>query len=278
MSNITSNELLAKIHKVSLYILLAFDKVCRENNLTYFIDSGTALGAIRHGGFIPWDDDIDVGMPRKDYERFLQIGRTVLPDEFFIQTHETDPSYKRNAAKLRLKGTIFQEFDDLPFKENGLFIDIFPFDNIPANKYVAKFNIVVLGMMYHVIYSWWNPKKSTSKFRAIIRKCIKMIPESLIECANETYIKYCKKYENIDTGYMTCHYWGMTYSKLNTYIFDTKKLLPVKDIPFEKHSVKIMQDADYYLKIIYGDYMTLPPEAARHGHHYWGRIDFGGYV
>lgn len=77
---------------------------------------------------------------------------------------------------------------------------------------------------------------------------------------------------------MTCHYWGMTYSRLKTYIFDTRKLLPVKEISFEGHALKIVQDADYYLKIMYGDYMTLPPESARQGHHLWGKIDFGGYV
>lgn len=276
--NIPNDDLLAKIHKVSLYILLAFDKVCRENDLTYFLDSGTALGAVRHGGFIPWDDDVDVGMPRKDYERFLQIAHEKLPEEFFLQTRETDPAYKRNAVKLRLKGTVFQEYDSLPYKENGFFIDIFPFDNVPRNRCTAKINIVILGMIHHFIYSYWNPKKSKVKFRSIVRKCIEKIPESAIEYFNRHYIKYCRKYEKIDTGFMTCHYWGMTYSRLNTYIFETKKILPTKEICFESHTVRIVQDADYYLSTMYGDYMKLPPEAARRGHHIYGNIDFGMYI
>lgn len=278
MNNALDEEQLGKIHKVLLYILLAFDKVCRENELTYFLDSGTALGAVRHGGFIPWDDDVDVGMPRKDYDRFLEIGQEKLSEEFFIQTRETDSAYKRNAAKLRLKGTIFQELDDLPLKENGFFIDIFPFDNVPNNKYIAKLNIVVLGAIYHIIESWWSRKKATTKFRRFIRGLIKIIPESFIEYMNDIYIKYCIKNDSLSSGYITCHYWGMTYSRLKPYIFDIDKLLPVKEVLFEGHSVQIVRDTDYYLNIMYGDYMTLPPLSARYGHHARGLIDFGRFI
>lgn len=276
--DMSDDELLARIHKVSLYILLAFDKVCRENDLTYFLDSGTALGAVRHGGFIPWDDDVDVGMPRKDYERFLQIGQTALSDEFFIQTRETDSAYKRNAAKIRLKATVFQEFDDSPFKENGFFIDVFPFDNVPGNKFRAKFHIIKLALVCRVVCSWESRKSAISRLHGAIRKIIKKIPQSFIAQMNEKYIKKCRKYENIDTGYVACHYWGMTYFGLKARVFDIKKLLPVKEIQFEGYPVKIMQDADYYLKKMYGDYMSLPPESERHGHHLYGTIEFGDYV
>ena len=104
------NNLLDSIHRVSLYLLLEFDRVCKENNLTYSLDSGTALGAVRHGGFIPWDDDIDVGMPRKDYETFLRIAQDLLPSDIFVQTSHTEQNYKRNAAKLRLEGTMSHMF------------------------------------------------------------------------------------------------------------------------------------------------------------------------
>ena len=95
---------------------------------------------------------------------------------------------------------------------------------------------------------------------------------------NDRYLRSCRKYENIDTGYMTCHHWGMTYMHCKAYIFDTKKLLPVKDIYCEGEPVRIMQDPDYYLKIMYGNYMELPPESKRYGHHLNGEIDFGEYA
>lgn len=272
-----ANEILSKIHKVSLYILLAFDKVCRENNLTYFLDSGTALGAIRHGGFIPWDDDIDVGMPREDYERFLQIGQEKLPEEFFIQTRETDPAYKRNAAKIRLKGTTFQESEGLLYEQNGFFIDIFPYDNVSKNRIKAKSDIFIKGRLHYLISSWWYGGNGSSKLhRIIVKLIVKRIPKSLIEYLNKIFINSCRKNEYRDTGYMTSYYWVMSFN--HSYIFDTEKLLPVKDIMFEGHPVKIMNCPDYYLKMIYGNYMQLPPEEKRHGHHLNGAIDFGKYI
>ena len=81
---------LLRIQETELEILIKFDEVCRESGLEYFLDAGTLLGAVRHGGFIPWDDDIDVGMPRRDYDKFLEIGQKRLGDSFFLQSRETD--------------------------------------------------------------------------------------------------------------------------------------------------------------------------------------------
>lgn len=276
MIMIPDNKILTKIHKVSLYLLIEFDKFCRENELTYFLDSGTALGAVRHSGFIPWDDDVDVGMPRNDYERLLKIGQEKLPDNLFIQTCETDPDYIFKYAKLRLKGTIFQEYQTLPFKENGFFIDIFPFDNVPHNRFAAKMDVAISRYMYHTIRLWRSSDKCSTKLLRLLQTIIKKIPESSIDWLDELWVKYCRKYENKNTGRMTSYFWGMT--QYGTYVFDTDKLLPVQDVLFEGHSVKIMQKPDYYLKLMYGDYMTLPPIEKRQGHHYNGQIDFGGYV
>lgn len=270
-----SETILEKIHKISVYILILFDKFCQENGLTYFLDSGTALGAVRHGGFIPWDDDIDVGMPRKDYERLLRL-QEKLPSNLFLQSRNTDPLYKYNAAKIRLIGTIFQEKEDMPYEHNGFFIDIFPYDNIPSNRYKAKINITVAQLIFYIIRSWQSEKKSPYLFRRIITNLfIKKLSESQIERINNIYIRFCRKYENRDTGFVTCYYWGM--AQYNAYIFNLNKILPVREIMFEGHPVKIMQDPDYYLRQVYGNYMILPPENERKGHHLKGKVDFGRY-
>ena len=272
----TSEEILDKIHKLSLRILLAFDKICRENNLTYFLDSGTALGAVRHGGFIPWDDDVDVGMPRKDYEKFLQIAQKQLPENLFLQTRQTDSLYERNFAKIRLRETIFQEYKDLPYGQNGFFIDVFPFDNVPSNQYIAKIIIIISRLYYHFLASWYGRKDASSKVRQMIRKSIRRMPASQIESLNERYLRFCRKYEYKSTGYITCFFWRMTQH--NTYIFDERQIFPTKDILFEGHPVRIMNNPDYYLSHMYGDYMTLPPENQRCNHHLNGLIDFGEYI
>lgn len=271
----SKTEIREKIHKVSLYLLLTFDRFCKENDLIYFLDSGTALGAVRHGGFIPWDDDVDVGMPRKDYERLLKIGPERLPEDLFIQTVETDPAYKFKFAKLRLKGTIYQEYDSLPFKENGFFIDIFPYDQVSCNKGIAKLDVTISSYMYHIIRLWRSSGECSTKILRLIQRLIKKIPESKIEWLDAMWTKYCRKNENKETGCMTPFFWGM--SQYKAYIFDTNKMLPVRDILFEGHLLKIMRDPDYYLKLAYGDYLTLPPIAKRQGHHFNGMIDFGKY-
>lgn len=271
-----NDELLAKIHKVTLYILLAFDKVCRDNNLTYFLDSGTALGAVRHGGFIPWDDDADVGMPRKDYERFLEIGQEKLSKEFFIQTRETDPAYNRNAAKLRLNGTIFEEIDDLQNGHKGIFIDIFPFDNIPRNNILANIDLTISRVLFYIVRSWYETGKSPSLFRRlIVTMFIKRFSEVHINHINDLYVRYCRKYEDCKTSKITCYYWCM--SQYKTYTFKTSKMFPVKEIIFEGHPLKIAQDYDYYLKKMYGDYMT-PVSSNKRVLHLKGKIDFGQYA
>lgn len=255
---------LEKLHKAELYLLLSFDKVCRENGLTYFLDSGTALGAVRHSGFIPWDDDIDVGMPRSDYEKFLKIGQKFFPEDIFIQTRETEQYYKRNAAKLRLVGTIFPEESSVKFKHKGIFIDIFPFDNLPSNYMLAKWNIKFIVFVYHMVRSYNNKEKSPFLISRIFQQFLKMLPYSWILKLEKFYLSYSRHYENSDTKYMTSYFWRMTLSK--EYVFDKSKMLPTRDILFEGHPVRIVNSPDYYLSMMYGDYMKLPPEEKRVTH------------
>lgn len=265
------NEL-ERLQKTELYLLQSFDKVCREQRLVYFLDSGTALGAVRHGGFIPWDDDIDVGMPRTDYEKFLKHGQSFLPDDIFLQTRETEKGYMRNAAKLRLKGTYFPERISSPYKHCGIFIDIFPFDNVSSNKMLAKWNIKLLTELNHMVISYRSSKSSKSRLRRYFQKTIKFLPSSWFDALERLYLSATRFYNSKETRYMTCYFWRMTLTK--QYIFETKKMLPVKDILFEGIPVKIMNNPDYYLAKMYGNYMQMPPKEQRKVH-CQGNIDFG---
>ena len=123
-----------KVWAVALDLLNEFDKVCRENNLNYFIAYGTLLGAIRHGGFIPWDDDVDLVMPRNDYDRLCAMADENFRPPYFFQTEKTDPGFSRPFARLRnSETTAFQKIED--YKKisynQGIFIDIFPMDSFP---------------------------------------------------------------------------------------------------------------------------------------------------
>lgn len=274
--SMTNDSLLKKIQKAELYLLIEFDKVCREHGLTYFLDSGTALGAIRHGGFIPWDDDIDVGMPRKDYERFMEIGQNYLPDIVFLQNRRTENNYVRYAAKLRLKGTVFPEIDSVPYEHSGIFIDIFPFDNIAGNSFWARLNVKTIVEMLHVIrtYRGHDLGVSPSRVRRGISRIIKRMPEWFIYSLEKSCLKIAQCNKDKETRFMTCYFWRMSQTK--QYLFDTSKMLPVKDALFEGHAVKIMNDPDYYLTLMYNNYMQLPPEDKRVVHRK-GDVDFGDF-
>lgn len=132
-------ETLRKLQLVELGILKDIDSVCRENSITYFLDFGTVLGAARHGGFIPWDDDIDIGMPRESYERFLEIAPEALGPKYVVSTPRTNANQAVLFTKVMLKGTCFttEEAEDADFRQ-GIFVDVFPYYPLCADRRVEK--------------------------------------------------------------------------------------------------------------------------------------------
>ena len=130
----------AQIREVE--ILIEVDKICRKHDIKYWIDFGTLLGAVRHKGFIPWDDDLDICMLSKDYKKFLEIASDELPEWLFIQNKSTDPSYRRSICKVRDLNSFFvEQYDDFsaPYKK-GIFIDIFEMIEYPkVSRNTLKF-------------------------------------------------------------------------------------------------------------------------------------------
>lgn len=121
---------------VQLDLLSEFDRVCRKHDLRYILDFGTLLGAVRHQGFIPWDDDVDVSMLREDYDKLMEIGPKEFSYPYFFQNHKTDSDYDNSTAKLRRSDTSFIESEHLKHRtkyNKGIFIDIFVWDNIPTD-------------------------------------------------------------------------------------------------------------------------------------------------
>ena len=133
---------LRELQLVELEILKDFIRVCEELNVQYFLDSGTLLGCIRHKAFIPWDDDIDVSMPREDYEIFIKEGQKLLKDGYFLQNYNTDLEFIANFSKIRNTDTTFIESSIKDLKINhGVYIDIFPLDGYkPKEKRINSLN------------------------------------------------------------------------------------------------------------------------------------------
>ena len=259
----TSIELL---HAVQLDLMARFDKVCRDNGISYFLDSGTALGAVRHHGFIPWDDDVDMGMLREDYERLLDLGAAGLPDNLSLQTYESDPAYMMPFAKIRLGNSYFPEkmtgYDK--FRYQGIYIDVFPYDRIPEDAEKARRFIKRSRIWYYLSVFCRRDYPGKKLPQKILTSFLHKLSDKKVAWLHRYYDRYCRKYELTDSRMRTCLCWRMSQRK--EYFFKESELLPTKRAMFEGKEFSTVSDPDRYLRIMFGDYMVLPPENERKIH------------
>lgn len=265
-------KILQKIKDTEKDILIKFISICEKYNLKYFIVFGTLLGTIRHKGFIPWDDDIDVGMMREDYEKFLEVAQKECGEEYYIQTADTDPAYHLYFAKMRMKDTVFVE-NTLQKGENkdGFYIDIFPFDVIPDDEKKARKQMkksVILGMLFSIR----KVKEPQIGTYGVVKDCImRMIWYSvhyvmkLFKDSDKKLWKYCQK--NF-TKYQGCDYKRVVTFSANAerWIIENSEIEELVNSSFEDIVVKIPKGYDGILKRCYGDYMVLPPKSQRVNH------------
>ena len=254
-------EILEKLHNILYELLCEFDRICKKHNIHYFLDSGTALGAVRHRGFIPWDDDLDVGMMRDDYNKFLKVAYNEIHEKYILLTKDVDANYKKYHAKLVHKGSVYPEFGSENYKYRGIFIDIFPFDKISNDTYKRKRDFK-RDLFYKRLISLKKSRPhSTKTFKLLLHYSLKFIPLSWIESKLNSL---WNKYNATDSSYATCYLYKMLQKR--NIVFPIASLLPIKQIQFEDRLFPIMHNYDDYLSIMYGDYMTLPPEDKREFH------------
>lgn len=264
----TQNELIS-IQKCELEILDKFVSICEKYNLTYFLDGGTLLGAVRHSGFIPWDDDIDVSMPRKDYQKFLKIAQDELGTEYFLQNVFIDKECPFIFSKIRKNNTSFVEWNKYKLNMNhGIYIDVFPFDILP-NEEVATF-IKKSSKMIDDFYLKFIPKRSyTDKknikwilgdiFKSIIFNLSKVLDKLKIAKSIDEYISKYKEMNGKNISYFNAF-------SIDKKIYEKEILFPVKKIKFESKLYSVPHRYEEYLEKTYGDYMKLPPLEERVGH------------
>lgn len=253
---------LKKLHGVELEILKEFIRICNNNNLKYFAVGGTLIGTIRHKGFIPWDDDIDIGMPRKDYDKFISIATKEMNEKYFIQPGHDYKNSWQPFTKIRKKDTLADEKNiahiDYP---KGIFIDIFPFDNTNTNHSILfkiKCNIIVT--ITDTIYYKWGAKKIDEIRRKGLCRFFSLFS---IKFLKKIQLKLMTSKNNKETKYLVSY--GGSYSMYKeTQPKDV--FFPLKTKKFEGIDIKVPNKYDAYLREIYGDYMKLPPKEKRVNH------------
>lgn len=251
---VTVRQLQLKLLEIFKY----FKKICEENNLTYWCGGGTMLGAVRHKGFIPWDDDLDVFLPRKDYERLYEIWNQVADTSHYVLVR-TDKKVNYHHAAMNLvdvRTTYVNRHSENEDIYHGIYIDVIPFEGCPNSKVERALQI------YHsIMFSVFNVQRLPDNQGSLLRLPTKILL-SLVQSPQSRY-KIWKRHQDKMTQYdfFTAKYVKETITSFKGLfrLYD-RKCFDTVDADFEGIKVKIPAGYDHYMKRVYGDYMNMPKD------------------
>ena len=263
----SNNNLNQQVQQYETEILKQIDTICMKYKLRYFAIGGTALGAVRHKGFIPWDDDIDIGMPRKDYEKLLKLLASELPKGYHVQNFFTEPNTPFYFTKIRKDNTLFVEYYLKDYDiHQGIFVDIFPFDHVPRNKFIRNIHFYIGRILYQLFLAKSLNTVCSSRFerketwKSFIRKSLHYIlypiPKSWLFCALDNWVQLFNHQKAEEISHIVRRRLRVTL----------KDLYPLKRMSFETLKIAVPQNCDAYLSAQFGDYEALPPPEKRYGH------------
>jgi lipopolysaccharide cholinephosphotransferase len=264
------DAILEGIWKVEQDILDEIDRVCTENGLRYSLAYGTLLGAVRHHGFIPWDDDIDIMMPREDYEKLIRIWPAAAREGYILQDDTMHDDYVNNYAKVRRDHTTFLQFE---FERScsyhiGIFVDIFPGDRVAPTKITRALQYFAFAV--NLLYNRGYTSGTGGLFGLAERILLRLVPRKYHRRLSLAAGKMSRRWNDNDSGQIVFAN-RLGCSKLY-YPCDLFEHLDRKE--FQGKCYSTFQDADRMLRIEFGDYMQLPPEEERVWRHHPIIVDF----
>ncbi|MBR6880629.1 MAG: LicD family protein [Clostridiales bacterium] len=269
-----SDDDVRRIQKVLLDMMEDTKSVCEENGITYMLVGGSALGAVRHDGFIPWDDDMDIGMTGRDFKKFVKLFEEKFGGKYWVHTEDT-PEYGSVIGKIRLKGSTYKGRDDLFTDECGIPVDIFRLENVSDNKFIRKIHktfcmgiglVLSCRLFYRNREYYMDLAAGDKDIEKVFKRKIRL--GSLFRFMSvkswakltEKFYGACKKDGSkcvvIPSGRK--HFSGEIYSR--------EDMLRTEDHIFDGHTFPIPAGYDAYLKQLYGDYMKIPSPEERESH------------
>ena len=241
------------LHDRMLEIAVEVDRICREQGFKCSLYGGSVIGAVRHNGFIPWDHDIDMAMPRKDYDKFVKYMQTHPNDKIFLSNYKTEKRYPNNWSKVRLNGTVFQEKELEPLAElhNGVFIDLHPIDNILPKLVNLQVKITMFWSCVGKVKSGiYNGSESKKRFY----KLLSWLPYGVINANRSFGMKMLKPFK-------TKYVYKVAHPNNGIYPIDRNTFEDLIEHKFENVKFFIPRNYDEFLTKRYGDYMQIPPES-----------------
>ncbi len=267
---------LPAVQKILLGLLMEVDRICRKHNIKYFLGGGTLLGAIRHEGFIPWDDDADIMMLRQDYDRFLQVAPSELKKGLTLQSNKYDRDCHYEFSKIRLDNTMFATVFSREHKNmhNGLSLDIFCHDNTANSSLGRKLHINATLFFRALVFNKWNHRKidNGKKFASLFSNiCKALFPLGFSQFMLNRIMCLFKNKKN--PAYL---YDGMGRNIYNG-AFPADYLKEAVYVDFENRKLPVPAEYSKYLEYLYGDYSKLPPLSKRIQCHDILLFDLGEY-
>jgi len=241
------------LHSRMLEIAIEVDRICRENGWRCSLYGGSVIGAVRHNGFIPWDHDIDMAMPRKDYDQFLQYMISHQNERIFLSDYHTEKRYPNSWGKVRLKGTRFveKELAHLTELNHGVFIDLHPIDNIVPSVLNLQVNLSLFWANVTHMKCGMDRRKN---IQACIYRLFSWMPFSWLAVMKDITIKF---FAQFNTSYV----YKIVHPNNGIYPIPRCTFEDLIEHEFEGHMFFIPRNYDEFLRKRYGDYMQLPPES-----------------